>query len=225
MDGRGLQAIRSEIEAIVTFQSALNRLALFADENSITEWGGPRPEEIDDLARDDGSFFRDEIIELRRRASSALAVRFREVAQVTKDRPALRALLGRLLSTGTGGVVTLTGPEAGNTLAALARTGAIRLDWAEAGAALVREELDTFGPKIGELAPAAPEPPRAPKKRPSVKKKPSPKTKIKAKPKGSTARARVGKEPKGKKKSAQSPKTGALKKGAPKKVKALRKKK
>lgn len=151
MDGQGLQAIRSEIEAIVAFQAALNRLALTVDENALTEWSGPRPEEIDGLVSDDGTFYRDELIEVRKRAGEALATRFREVAAVTRGRPELSAILGRALTTGTGGVASLEGPEAGGVLAALTRTGAIRLDWAESAAALVRDELEKL------VEPAKPE--------------------------------------------------------------------
>ncbi len=165
MDGQGLQAIRSEIEAIVTLQSALNRLALTVDENALTEWGGPRPEEIDSLASDDGTFYRDELIEVRKRAGDALAARFREVAQVTRDRPELSVILGRALATGTGGVASLAGPEAGGVLAALTRTGAIRLDWAESAAALVREELEKL---------RAPAKPKTAAKAPTAKKKAPP---------------------------------------------------
>lgn len=181
MDGQGLQALRSEIEAIITFQSALNRLALVADESALTEWGGPRPDEVDALARDDGTFERTEIIELRKRAGEALATRFREVERVTKDRAELRALLGRALSLGTGGVANLDGPEAGGILAALTRTGAIRLDWAEAAAAMVRDELE----KRAAPRQAAPPLPSAsapkPRRRTTKEVSAAPKAKAKAK--------------------------------------------
>jgi len=178
MDGQGLQAIRSEIEAIVAFQAALNRLALTVDENALTEWSGPRPEEIDGLVSDDGTFYRDQLIEVRKRAGEALATRFREVAAVTRDRPELSAILGRALATGTGGVASLEGPEAGGVLAALTRTGAIRLDWAESAAALVRAELEKLSapekPKAKSKAAA-----KAPRAKEKAKKKKAPAAKQK----------------------------------------------
>ena len=172
MDGQGLQPIRSEIEAIVTFQAALNRLALSADENALTEWSGPKPEEIDGLARDDGTFFRSELIDVRKRAGDALATRFREALLVTKARPALKAILGKALLAATGGVASLEGPEAGAVLAALTRTSAIRLDWAEAAAAMVREELEKLAQE--KTTPSKPKAPRAKKKKAAAAKKGKP---------------------------------------------------
>jgi hypothetical protein len=204
MDGQGLQAIRSEIEAIVALQAALNRLALWGDENALTEWGGPRPDEIDGLVRDDGSIYRNELIDLRKRAGDALATRFREVAAVTQARPELHALLGRVLSTGTGGVASLKGPEAGGVLAALTRTGAIRLDWAEAAAAQVRDELE----KLGTASKPRPSAPRAPaktqkKKAPAPKKKAPKKTTATKKP--AARKAPVKKKAASKKAQARKP--------------------
>lgn len=220
MDGQGLQAIRSEIEAIVAFQAALNRLALTADENALTEWSGPRPEEIDSLVSDDGTFYRDELIEVRKRAAGALATRFREVAAVTRDRPELSAILGRALATGTGGVASLEGPEAGGVLAALTRTGAIRLDWAESAAALVREELEKLGapekPKAKAVAKAPRAKEKAKKKAPAAKQKPVKRAQAKA----ARAPAKRAKAVSSRKASTQtkSPtKRAAAKKAAPKK--------
>lgn len=212
MDGQGLQAIRSEIEAIVALQAALNRLALWVDENALTEWGGPRPDEIDGLVRDDGSIYRNELIDLRKRAGDALATRFREVAAVTRTRPELHALLGRVLSTGTGGVASLKGPEAGGVLAALTRTGAIRLDWAEAAAAQVRDELEKLG-TASKPRPSAPRAPAkkkkapaakkgAPKKKPAAKKAP---VKKKATDKKAQARKPAAKRTSAKKPGAKAP--------------------
>jgi hypothetical protein len=96
------------------------------------------------------------------------------VAHVLEQRPELRPLLARTLSAGTGGVANLDGPEPGGVLAALSRTGSIRLDWAQAAANLVRDELKSeFSPSgILRATTVVMEPPApAPKKQPAVKRK------------------------------------------------------
>ena len=224
MDGQGLQAIRSEIEAIVAFQAALNRLALTVDENALTEWSGPRPEEIDGLVSDDGTFYRDELIEVRKRAGEALATRFREVAAVTRDRPQLSAILGKALATGTGGVASLEGPEAGGVLAALTRTGAIRLDWAESAAALVRDELEKLSapekPKAKPQGKASTKAPRAKekakKKAPAAKQKPVKRAQAKA-PRAPAKRAKAVSSRKASTRKKSPAKKAVTKKAAPRK--------
>jgi hypothetical protein len=210
MDGQGLQAIRGEIEAIVTFQAALNRLALHVDENALSEWSGPRPEDVDGMAEDDGTFMRGELADVRKKAGEALAVRFREVAQVLEQRPELKPLLARTLAAGTGGVASLDGPEPGGVLAALSRTGSIRLDWAQAAANLVRDEL-TLKPEAS-AAPASATPAGS-ARRPATKKR-APATKKPAAKKKPAAAAKKA-APKTKQKKPAAP----AKKVAPKKKK------
>jgi hypothetical protein len=153
MNGQGLQAVRGEIEAIVTFQSALNRLALSVDEGAVTEWTGPRPDEVDALASDDGTFSYQELTEVRKQAGEALATRYREVAQATANKPSLQAILAQALHAATGGVATLgSGPEAGSVLQALTRTGSLNLEWAQNAAIIVREQLELLKPQPAEPA-------------------------------------------------------------------------
>lgn len=137
-----LQQLRSEIEAITTLQLALNRVALSVDGDSLSQWEGPRVEDVEDVAADDGSFARESVLELRRKAGEALASRYNEVERVIMGRAALESLVRTALGTGTGGVVTTDGPPPAQVLSALARSGAIRLDWAQEAAAQVREVLD-----------------------------------------------------------------------------------
>lgn len=163
-----LQQLRSEIEAITTLQLALNRVALSVDGDSLSQWEGPRVEDVEDVAADDGSFERESVLELRRKAGEALASRYSEVERVIMGRAALESLVRTALGTGTGGVVTTDGPPPAQVLSALARSGAIRLDWAQEAAAQVREVLDA---KAEAPPPAkAPKAPKAPAKpsRPSV---------------------------------------------------------
>lgn len=156
-----LQQLRSEIEAITTLQLALNRVALSVDGDSLSQWDGPRVEDVEDVAADDGSFARESVLELRRKAGEALASRYNEVERVIMGRAALESLVRTALGTGTGGVVTTDGPPPAQVLSALARSGAIRLDWAQEAAAQVREVLDAKA--------EAPEPPKAAKpSKPSV---------------------------------------------------------
>ena len=56
MHSQTLQALRGEIEAVATLQLALNRIALSVDDDALNAWSGPRPEDVDDFAADDGSF-------------------------------------------------------------------------------------------------------------------------------------------------------------------------
>lgn len=138
-----VQALRSEIEAVTTLQLALNRIALSVDDNALTTWEGPRPEDVDDVAGDDGSFSREAVLDLRNKAGEALSRRYAEVERVIMGRAALESLARSALHTGTGGVITNDGgPAPTQVLSALARSGAIRLDWAQEAAAQVREVLD-----------------------------------------------------------------------------------
>lgn len=190
MDGQGLQPVRSEIEAIVTFQAALNRLALHADENALTEWTGPRPEDVDALAGDDGTFSRAELNDVRKQAAAALSTRFREVLASLADRPVLYALLKRAVLAGTGGVVSLDGPEPEAVLAALTRTGAIRQDWAQTAANMVREALLALPRPTPPLVtrPSSKRPAAAKRKKAGAKKAPLPKKKSATKKKAATKR-------------------------------------
>ena len=106
MHSQTLQALRAEIEAITTLQLALNRIALTVDDNSLTVWDGPRPEDMDDIAGDDGSFSRESVMDLRTQAGDALARRYVEVERVILGRAALESLVRSALATGTGGVIT-----------------------------------------------------------------------------------------------------------------------
>ena len=142
MHSQTLQALRGEIEAITTLQLALNRIALTVDDNSLTVWDGPRPEDVDDVAADDGSFSREAVVDLRAKAGEALSRRYKEVERLINGRAALESLVRSTLTTGTGGVINTDGPPPSEVLSALARSGALRLDWAQEAAAQVREVLD-----------------------------------------------------------------------------------
>ncbi len=152
MHSQTLQALRAEIEAITTLQLALNRIALTVDDNSLSVWDGPRPEDIDDVAADDGSFTRESVMDVRAKAGEALARRYAEVERVILGRAALESLVRSTLSIGTGGVITAEGPPPSQVLGALARSGALRLDWAQEAAAQVREVLES---KEGPIVPRA----------------------------------------------------------------------
>jgi len=82
LNSQTLQALRSEIEAVTTLQLALNRIALSVEADSLSVWDGPRPEDVDDVAADDGSFSREAVSELRTKAGTALAERYKEVERV-----------------------------------------------------------------------------------------------------------------------------------------------
>jgi hypothetical protein len=155
-----LQALRAEIEAVTTLQLALNRLALSVDENALTLWQGPRPEDVENLAGDDGSLSRDVVLDLRNKGAEALATRYREVEQVVMGRAAHEALLRELIHVGSGGVITGEGPPTDELLRALARSGALRLDWAQSAVMHVRDALE---------ARAAPPPPTRPARPPARK--------------------------------------------------------
>lgn len=168
MNSQTLQTLRAEVEAVVTLQLALNRLALSVDENSLSMWDGPRPEDVDDVAADDGSFTREAVQELRNKAGAAIAARYREVERVITGRAALENILRDVLATGTGGVLAANhdGPTPDLVLQALARSGALRLDWAQAAAVEVRDALAARGPGVKPKAPV-----KAAAKKPAAKKK------------------------------------------------------
>ncbi len=181
MHSQTLQALRAEIEAITTLQLALNRIALTVDDNSLSVWDGPRPEDMDDIAGDDGSFSREAVMEVRTKAGDSLSRRYTEVERVIMGRAALESLVRSALATGTGGVITPEGPPPSQVLGALARSGALRLDWAQAAASQVKEVLEA---KEEPLAPR-PTVPATPlakegKPKPAAKKKASPAKKLAA---------------------------------------------
>jgi hypothetical protein len=202
VNGQGLQAVRSEIEAIVTFQSALNRLALTIDENALTEWTGPRPDEVDTMASDDGTFSYEELTDVRKRAGEALATRFREVARATASRPQVSSILAQALHAATGGVATLNqGPEAGGVLEALTRTGSLNLEWAQNAAIIVRDQLEHLHePKS---APAKKKPVAAAKKKVATKAKKAPAKKALPKKPAAKKAAPAKKKPAAKKLTAK----------------------
>lgn len=185
-----LQALRGEIEAVATLQLALNRIALTVDDNSLSVWDGPRPEDVDDVAGDDGSFSREAVVELRAKAGEALARRYKEVEHLIMGRAALESLVRSTLTTGTGGVITFEGgPPPNEVLSALARSGALRLDWAQEAAAQVREVLEAKAQSKAPPRPTVPATPKAKAGKPKVKakakvaakKKPAAKKVVKAK--------------------------------------------
>ncbi len=175
MHSQTLQALRAEIEAITTLQLALNRIALTVDDNSLSVWDGPRPEDIDDIAADDGSFTRESVMDVRAKAGEALARRYAEVERVILGRAALESLVRSTLSIGTGGVITAEGPPPSQVLGALARSGALRLDWAQEAAAQVREVLESKeGPVVPRpTTPATPKAKSGGKAKVAAKKKPA----------------------------------------------------
>jgi len=215
-----LAALRAEISAVTTLQTAFNRIALSVDENALAVWDGPRPEDADEVAADDGSFSREQVAELRGKAGLALANRYKEVERVIAGRAALESLLRATLNTGSGGVVTHEGPPPPDVLNALVKSGALRLDWAQDALNGVRAVMES---RL-EAGPTAPMPP------PKVKaaaKKPAPK-KAKAPPKKAAPKKAAAKKPAAKKvvaKAKPAPKKAAAKKAAPKKKPAAKKKK
>lgn len=216
MHSQTLQALRAEIEAITTLQLALNRIALTVDDNSLSVWDGPRPEDMDEIAGDDGSFSRQSVMELRTKAGDALARRYLEVERVILGRAALESLVRSTLATGTGGVITAEGPPPNQVLGALARSGALRLDWAQAAASQVREVLDAKEEPITPR-PTVPATPLAKEGKP----KPAPKKKAAAKKPVATKKVAAKKaKPAAKKKPAAK-----AKKAAPKKKPAAKKRK
>lgn len=173
MHSEALQALRAEIEAVTTLQHALNRIAQAVDPDALSLWEGPRAEDVDDAADDDGAFSREAVIELRTKAGAALADRFREVERTILGRAALEALLRATLHTGTGGVITNDGPPPAEVLNALARSGALRVDWATEAAAHVKSMLEALPPPRPTV-PATPKAkglPPAPEKKKAAKKK------------------------------------------------------
>lgn len=198
-----LQALRAEVEAVATLQAAMNRIAHSVEPESLAVWDGPRPEDVDDVVSDeDGSFSREAVNELRTRAGKAIAARYKEVERIVLGRAALETLLRSVVSTGTGGVTNQEGPPPADVLSALARSGAIRLDWAQAAAAQVREALETTTPaspraKAPAKKKAAPKKPAAKK---TTKKKVAPKVAPKKAAKKPAARKAPKKKPVAKKK-------------------------
>ena len=151
MHSQTLQALRGEIEAVTTLQLALNRIALTVDDNSLSVWDGPRPEDVDDVAGDDGSFSREAVTELRAKAGEALSQRYKEVERLILGRAALESLVRNALVTGTGGVISVDGPPPSQVLSALVRSGALRLDWAQEAASQVREVLEAKAEKPASI--------------------------------------------------------------------------
>jgi len=127
MHSQTLQALRAEIEAVTTLQHAMNRIAQTIDPDALSLWEGPRAEDVDDVAADDGSFSREAVTELRAKAGAALAERYREVERTITGRAALEALLRNTLHVGSGGVISPDGPPPGDVLSALTRSGALRV--------------------------------------------------------------------------------------------------
>lgn len=189
LNSQTLQALRSEIEAVTTLQLALNRIALSVEADSLSVWDGPRPEDVDDVAADDGSFSREAVSELRTKAGAALAERYKEVERVVLGRAALDSLVRSTLQVGTGGVIAAEGPPPADVLSALARSGALRLDWAQEAAAQVRAVLEAqvkkpaAGKKPKKKAAAAKKKPVAAKKKPVAAKKAAAPKKVAAKKK------------------------------------------
>lgn len=215
MHSQTIQALRAEIEAVTTLQVAFNRIAHSVDPDALSAWDGPRPEDVDDAMGDDGSFSREVVTELRAKAGAALGDRYKEVERVVLGRAALESLLRTTLATGTGGVVAHEGPPPADVLNALARSGALRVDWASAAATQVKEVLDVSG-GVPLPRPTLPDAPKAKKVAPTA----APKKKAAA-PKKKAAAKSAKKKPAVKAKAAKKP----AKKAAPKKARAPAKKK
>lgn len=217
MHSQTIQALRAEIEAVTTLQVAFNRIAHSVDPDALSTWDGPRPEDVDDAVGDDGSFSREVVTELRAKAGAALGDRYKEVERVVLGRAALESLLRNTLSTGTGGVVAHEGPPPAEVLNALARSGALRVDWAAAAATQVKEVLDlngNGGSGVPVPRPTLPDAPKAMKVAPT------------AAPKKKAAAAK--KKPAAKKKAVKAkaaPRKAAAKKKSPPKKKPAAKKK
>ncbi|MFT3713378.1 MAG: hypothetical protein QM817_37455 [Archangium sp.] len=223
MHSQTLQALRAEIEAVTTLQLAFNRIAQTVDPDAVSTWEGPRPEDVDDAAGDDGSFSREVVTELRAKAGAALGDRYREVERVVIGRAALESLLRSTLATGTGGAAVHEGPPAADMLSALARSGALRVDWAAAAAVQVRDVLDVNG-GVPQPRPTIPDAPKAKKVGGDApaKKKPAPKAKAapkKAAPKKAAPKKKKAAAPKKAKKPAAKKKAAAPKKKKPAKKK------
>lgn len=216
MHSQTLQALRGEIEAVTTLQLALNRIALSVDDSSLSVWDGPRTEDVDDVAADDGSFSREAVTELRAKAAASLARRYQEVERVVLGRAALESLVRSALNIGTGGVISHEGPPPADVLSALTRSGALRLDWAQGAAAQVREVLDAH-----ERAAPAPRPtvPARPRAAPAAALKKKPAKKAAAPKKKPAPKKTAAKKPAAKKKKP------AKKAAAPKKKPPAKKKK
>jgi hypothetical protein len=178
MHSQTLQALRSEIEAVTTLQMAFNRIGLSVEPDALALWAGPRPEDVGDVAADDGSFPREVVSQLRAQAGAALAGRYLEVEKLVLGRAALENVLRSTLAMGTGGAATPEGPPAADVLSALVRSGSLRQDWVRAAAAQAARVL----------AEAAQAPKRALRKKKSPKKAAPAKKKIATK-----TRARVAK--------------------------------
>lgn len=211
-----LQALRAEIEAATTLQMALNRVALTVGPDSVSLWDGPRPEDVEELIADDDSISREAVLDLRGRTGLALSQRLKEVELAVAGRAAMEKLVRETLAIGTGGVVSQEGPPAGDVLGALARSGALRLDWAQQAVNHVREVMEppvprptvAATPKSKGVAPVGKRPAKKVKVKAEVKKKPAPKKKKVA----------------AKEKTAAKKKVAAKKKAAPKKTSSAKKK-
>ena len=150
MHTQTIQQLRGEVEAVATLQMAFNRLGLRADENALSVWDGPRPDEVADTADEDGGFSHMAIRELRTRAASALGARYREVVAAidrlgNRDEDMhlhLRQVLGSTLVAGTGGLNILKSPNPGAQLETLVKSGELRLDYAHNAVRVVRQALD-----------------------------------------------------------------------------------
>jgi len=171
MHSQTLQALRAEIEAVTTLQHAMNRIAQSIDPDAVSLWEGPRAEDVDEVAADDGSFLREAVTELRAKAGAALAERYREVERTITGRAALEALLRNTLHVGSGGVISQEGPPPGDVLSALTRSGALRVDWASSAATLVRDTLEAALPTPRPTVPATPKAKGLPVDAKPVKKK------------------------------------------------------
>lgn len=218
MHSQTLAALRAEISAVTTLQTAFNRIAQSVDENSLSLWEGPRPEDADEVAADDGSFSREQVAELRNKAGKALAARYQEVERVIAGRAALESLLKATLNTGTGGVVTNEGPPPPEVLNALVKSGALRLDWAQDALNRVREVLESrreAGPTAPMAAPRAKKPAPKPKKAPA--RKPAAKKAVAKKPAAKKLAAKKVVKAKKAPAKKRAPKKAAAKKAAKKK--------
>lgn len=211
MHGATLQTLRGEIEAATTLQLALNRIALTVDAEALSTWDGPRPEDVDDIVDDDGAFDREAIGELRAKAGAALSRRYKEVSTVVIGKPTLQKLLSSMLSTGTGGVIQNEHPSASEALSALARSGALNLDFAQDAVLEVKEMLEATPPKALKPRPTAPATPKAKAKaKASRKPKAAPKKKaVASKPKSKTRNGKPKTKTPASKRRATKPKSKA----------------
>ncbi len=208
MDTQTLQRLRSEVEAASTFHLALGRIAQKANPAAPTAWTGPLLEELEDHTDDDGGFSHEGIVEIRRRAGSALIAQYHAVKaavdgapQATRDH--FQELLDATLVTGTGNASLPASSGVTGVLSGLVKSGELRLDFAMKAAMLARDGLPGAAPPPRQSAPR-------PAAKPAKTSKPAPKPKKTTKPAAKTKKA-----PK---------KPAKAKKAAPKKPKAKAKK-